>query len=87
MRRCPKTKLAAPCLSSPLCMRMYPVDMSYMCTYHIHKVKKITKIMKKFTHIFSILPHIYIKFQVKIHYNLAISDRFINLDMSEILSS
>jgi hypothetical protein len=43
--------------------------------------------MKKFTHIFSILPHIYIKFQVKIHYNLAISDRFINLDMSEILSS
>jgi hypothetical protein len=48
---------------------MYPVHMSFSCTYRVHELKKFTKNLKTFTHVISILLHLYIKFQVQIPSN------------------
>jgi hypothetical protein len=62
--------------------------MSFSCTCCVHKLTKITnKNLKIFTHLLLILFHLCIKFQIQIHYSLAItkieiSDKIISLDLS-----
>jgi hypothetical protein len=49
--------------------------MSFLCTYRRYKLKKFTKNSEKITPILSILPHRCIKFEVQIHYSLAITKK------------
>jgi hypothetical protein len=65
------------------------IDFSYI--YYTYEITKFIKNMKKITYILSIIFHLCIKFQVITHYTLGITkreifNRFMSLDLSEILS-
>jgi hypothetical protein len=47
----------------------YPVIMSFLYVYRTNELKKLIKNVKKFTHVFSIILQLCIKFQVQIASN------------------